>query len=298
MKMKVRRRDEGAARWYVAAIDQPAGTRAERRMLAWLERDSSNADALGRCEAAVEIAKNLSSDPEAGWAFREAHWLASAGRSRPNRLRRWLASPVFAWSIAGACAALALFEVPQMPNNTQPDAAVPALPDARAAQPTALPDAPDTLALALVSAHPVVVLPGNIVVDANSLAILPFSSGTQTAAGTAARLHDDLVSALASVPGLYPAGGETVAAYAGSALPVAEIAAQLGTRGVVTGTVAMEAGRLSVCVSLTDASTGRVLLEAGYQRSAGDLHALEREMASAIALALAHATRPPVTASR
>lgn len=150
----------------------------------------------------------------------------------------------------------------------------------------------------LASAHPVVVLPGNVVVDANSLAILPFSSGTQAPVRMAATLHDDLVSALASIPGLYTVAADKVAAYAGSDLPVSEVAAQLGTRGIVTGTVAADAGRLSVSVRLTDASTGRVLLEADYERGAGDLYALEREMASAIALALAHATRPAVAASR
>lgn len=288
---KSRQSRRTGAGWYVDVVDRPARARAGRRLAAWLDGDERNADELARCEAAIEIASRLETDGELGWAFREARWLARTRERASGPVRpAWLASPVVAWSAAGFFAALAVLAfanrpvtgIDARPEWSQPHSAA--------------------LSLALASTNPVVVLPGHVVVDAHSVAILPFAihaTGDErfTTRAVATVLHDDLVGALATIPGLYPVGGASVEPYVGTDLTPRDIAAQLGTRGVVHGTVASKAGRVRVTLRLIDASNDRVLLQSAYERPAGELDAIEREMASSIALALAHSTHPTFSAS-
>src|SRR6185369_17325856 len=117
-------------------------------------------------------------------------------------------------------------------------------------------------------ANSTVMLPGGVVVDANSIAVLPFvdSSADDASRRLAAGLYDDIVAALRAVPGLYVVGGSSVAPYAGTDVGPSEVGAQLGTRGVLAADVELRTGELRVAVQLTDAATGDALWRAGYER--------------------------------
>lgn len=288
------RRGDTAAHWYVEAVDKPArGGGADDRLAAWLERDDDNADALARCEAAVQITRHLATDDEVGRAFREAAQLARARtRRQPGAAGRWLRNPAFAWTVAGACAALAAFAfATRSPLNVTGAEAVPAG------------SAQADLSLALASTQPVVALPGDVIVDAHSVAILPFATrlapaGDDPAASDrlAERLHEEVVSALAANPGIYAATRDSVLPYAALELTVPELAIQLGVRAVGDGAIVRQDGRVRVSLRLTDAITGAFLVKATYERPVGELDVLRDEMATSIAAALAHSSPPGLAA--
>lgn len=274
-----------AAQWYIEAVDAVADPITEARFAAWLASDASNCAAIERCETAIAIARNLKADDEVQWAFIEASEIA-AKRDTPivtTRNNRWFQNPAIAWSVAGLLAiGLAM---------TLADRRLPGPPKSSAAEPP-----PETaLALSLATSQPVVVLPGHLIVDANSVAVLPFLSGDRASSlaesGLAASLHESIVERLDAVPGLYVIDRRTVGAYEGLDMLPQDIAAQLGARSIVQGRVAAADGRIKVFVRFIDATTDKPILETSYDRPAGERGAIEADIVTNIAVALATSSR-------
>jgi TolB-like protein len=283
---RIRRNGEPAtaAEWFVAIDSSAPDDVAAARFTAWLDRAAEHEPELERCAAAVEIARGLAVDPELRWAYDEAAALAAR---RPRH--SWHAIRRFAmlgWVAAASGAAAALLWIALGAG------------DAVAPRSIATASAASIVASS-AGANSTVMLPGRVVVDANSIAVLPFAeaAGDGASRGFAAGLHSDIVAALRAVPGLYVVGGPSVAPYAGTDLSPAEIGAQLGTRGVLAADAALEAGELRVAARLIDAATGDVLWRADYERPIDELRAVQIDVIDNVAAALVDGERRAVSAA-
>jgi TolB-like protein len=79
------------------------------------------------------------------------------------------------------------------------------------------------------------------------------------------------------------AGPET---YANADLRASEIGAQLGTRAIVLGSVALATDRLRLFATMLDAATDEVLWQADYDRPIHELPAIQSDLMDHIAAAL------------
>jgi len=285
---------ESAADWFVAVDAQSADPAAEARFAAWVDADPEHGAALARCEAAVALTRHLGEAARLGGAFEEAARLAAgAGQSGPRR-RRW-SHPAVAWSAAAASLAIAVLATIGR-DSPAPDGSDPV----RATAPA---EAAYTVTVDVAGADSAVLLPGPVVVDARSVAVLPFVEVALAAddavtpgglaADLAASLYDEVVRQLASIPGVYVVDRQAVAPYAGSDIDAEQIAAQLGVRGVVEALVGTVGGRVQVTLRLTDAARAGPPIQEGFESRVGDLGAMRAEIVTNIALALADAPVPP-----
>ena len=268
------------AEWFVALDANRGADRTEAG--AWLDAADDNADALARCATAAAIARGLADDPELRWAYDEAAAIARGEpRAHATRVRRRL---LLGWSAAGlsvAAVAIALsLRAPQPPAEPGGEPRF-----SRAAQivATAAPIAP------------VVMLPGSIAVDANSVAVLPFAlieGAVVEGAGadTATLLQRAVVADLAMVPGVYVLGGASVEPYAGADYSAAEIGALLGARGILTGQVERSAAGVHVHAQLADAATNRIVWRADYDAAPGELRNVRTELVDGVVTALVDPT--------
>jgi tetratricopeptide (TPR) repeat protein len=72
-------------------------------------------------------------------------------------------------------------------------------------------------------------------------------------------------------------------AFKGSTKPLSEIGSALGVEGLVTGSVLRANDRIRITVQLVRAATGEVVWANRYERSAGDVLALQNDIVGAIA---------------
>jgi serine/threonine-protein kinase len=121
-----------------------------------------------------------------------------------------------------------------------------------------------------------------------TVAVLPFTSmGGDTAdAWFAEGMADELTTALAKVPGVRVAARSSAARYRDSDDPATEIGRALGVGAVLDGTVRRAAERLRISVELTSAADGLVLWSDRFDREAGDVFAVQDEIAAAVVSAL------------
>ncbi len=294
-----------AAEWLIALDAEPreseGATAAQRdtRFAEWLAADARREAELARCESALALTRELVDDPDLEWAFAEAAALAR-GRTAPggraparrgaSALRHGLgfAAWVCAALVAAAVVLVALLDTPPsgpLASNTadRTAAAVDAAAIARAA----------TLVASAPLTNPVVVLsPSRAVVDARSIAVLPFAaaaddaSDSALAATLAAALHREARAALAAVPGLYVIDERSVLPYALTDLSASEVGAQLGARAILRAIVATADGRMHVAARLLDAAGGATLWQAQYDRSIDELPALGGELVESVVGAL------------
>ena len=285
-----------AAQWFVDVTDNPVDELTESRFATWLDSNPANVDEFLRCEAAMQIARRLTSHEDTQWAFMETKLSMNSGANRDTdrgRLlaapwkRRWFQNPAYAWTVAAVFAALAAFPFAgrQAPGPPTDDVAVPA-------------PRLTGLELTFAASEPVVLLPGQVIVDAHSVAVLPFTGDADGGADKrlAAELHGDVVMRLAAIPGVYVIDRESVAAYEESKILPRDIAAQLGVRSVVEGSVASADGRVRVVLRFTDAASERLLQDA-HERSVNELDRIETDIVTNIAVALAGSSRPQHAAS-
>jgi TolB-like protein len=120
-----------------------------------------------------------------------------------------------------------------------------------------------------------VVLPGNIVVDARALAVLPLVVASDVApvdsaraAAFAAALDGELVGALRAVPGFFVVNAAPVPKGAAAALPPSAIGALVGARGIVAGTVLSAESGIEVELVLLDATNDTRLWRERYRAGA------------------------------
>lgn len=238
----------------------------------------------------MRLVRALAAEGDLRWAFDDAAELARPGshQRRPARGPRWFRNPAIAWTVAAVSIMAAVLPLVRAPDT--PAASLPAAAESTPSHP-ALPSLP------LASTDPVVELPGHVIVDAHSVAVLPFTSsgGERAIAGTeriATSMHDGLVDRLATIPGVYVVGREAVQPYDGSDMRLEEIAAHLGVRGIVQANITPVGNRVRVVLRLTDAATDELLFQSVYERPLERLNTMDMELASTIALALARPARP------
>jgi len=280
-----------ASDWFVAIDARRVDAAADETFGHWLAADSEREAELARCEAALALTKQLGDTAKIASAFNEAQRLA-AGEISPVR-RGWLRHPALPWSVAAASlvvAATAWLEQGRPPRSAPPPVT--------AAASTGTPTDSAGPSIDVASAESAVALPGPIIVDARSVAVLPFAEvslepGEDDGGALAASLYDEVVRALSAVPGVYVVDRGTVAPYAGSGMDAGQIAAQLGVRGIVEARVSMVEGRVQVTLQLTDAARAAPPTRDAFDRPFGELSAMRAEIVSNIALALAASPEPP-----
>ncbi|HEX5050022.1 MAG TPA: hypothetical protein VFX89_23110 [Gammaproteobacteria bacterium] len=261
-----------AAERFVALDAAAAGGTAP-----WTDDSDDSDAALARCSAAVAIARGLADDPELRWAYDEAAALASgapSARDAARRHRRWR----LAWASAGVAAAAVVVASLVLPLRPPPPATVetPRIASRAAA-----------IVATAAPVAPVILLPGGVAVDANSVAVLPFESAVDDADKSAGELlQNAIVADLAIVPGIYVSSGAAVAPYAQTELSAADIGVQLGTRGIVRGSVEQRASGVRVHAELADAATNRVIWRADYDTTLAGLRSIRTEVVDGIAATL------------
>jgi TolB-like protein len=266
-----------AAEWFVALDARAPDDIDSARFAAWLDGSAAHEIELERCSAAVEIVRRLADEADLRWAYDEAAALAEGKRAERFARAARTRLPRFGWSAVAALAiAVGVATTILVRNGAERSAAGP-LADKTAAQIVA--SAPPT--------DSAVLLPGRVIVDVSSVALLPFATapgGEPERGDLAGGLHRELVRALAAVPGLYVVAAPS--AYVGADLAPAEMGAQLGARALVLGSVALEDDRLRVSATVLDAATDEILWQADYDRPVDELRAIQVDLIDGIAAAL------------
>jgi serine/threonine-protein kinase len=124
--------------------------------------------------------------------------------------------------------------------------------------------------------------------DARAVAVLPFvnASADPDTEYFSDGMTDELIDALTQVEGLHVASRTTVFAFKGRQADVRTIGAMLNVPVVIEGTVRRAGSRLRVAARLTEVASGRHLWARRYDRDAGDLFAVQDEIAANIVAAL------------
>ena len=117
-----------------------------------------------------------------------------------------------------------------------------------------------------------------------SIAVLPFvnTSADPENEYLSDGITDDLIDALSKLDGLRVASRTSVFAIKGKALDVRAIGALLGVTVVLEGTVRKVGDRLRVTAQLTSTDDGRLLWSQRHDRDAGDVFAVQDELARTI----------------
>ncbi len=122
-----------------------------------------------------------------------------------------------------------------------------------------------------------------------AVAVLPFAnlSGNPDLEHLARGIPSGLITRLAQVAGLEVLSRSETWSAAGMKLPPARLAQKLGVASLVEGELRGDEKKLEVDIRLTDASSGVVLWSQGFSGSAGDIFALQREIAVRLTRVLA-----------
>ena len=123
---------------------------------------------------------------------------------------------------------------------------------------------------------------------AQSIAVLHFvnTSGDPADEPFTDGLTEELIGAISRIPGVAVTGRTSTFALKGRGLDVRAIADLLGVTTLLEGSVRRAGGRLKVSTQLVRATDGRVLWTESYDRAAGDIFAVQEEIARATAEAL------------
>jgi TolB-like protein/Tfp pilus assembly protein PilF len=130
-----------------------------------------------------------------------------------------------------------------------------------------------------------------------ALAVLPLDnfSGDQSQDYFADGMTEALTADLAQIAGLHVISRTSTMAYKGRQKPLPQIARELGVDLIVEGSVVQANDRVRVTAQLIDAKTDRHLWARSYERRAGDVLALQAEVATAIAREIKGAINPAQT---
>ena len=270
-----------AAQWYVELDAGGFDARTDAELGEWLASNPEHEAELARCDAAVVFAGKLTDRAAVRRAFGEAARVASVS---PRAARpAWYARAGLAWAVAAACLAVAILAVVDRVRARLPEA--PGAPPASA-------EASYAAGIDLAAFQPIAILPGEVVVDARSVAVLPFageigpSGNARAAREIAAAFYDDVLRELAAIPGVYVVGGDAVFPYTERDIAPVEIATQLGVRGIVEAVVGYEDGRIRVSLSLIDAARAAVTVHEAYERPLEEVEALQADVVAGVVDAL------------
>jgi len=281
-----------AAEWFVALDSRAPDEVGAARFAAWLDRAAEHEVELERCDAAAEIARGLADDPELRWAYDEAAALAkrdpAASQRAPARRTVWR----FGWAAAAGAAGVAAAATLWLAHDTHGSAPSITVQSARTVtDPLASVSAAERRATVAAAAaqYPIVRLPSGVVVDAGSVAVLPFGFATDETRATgelAATLSREIGTSLALLPGIYVVGSPQANAYLGTELSASDVGDQLGVRGVVVGEVAEHEGQVHVAARLLDAATREQVWVGEFDRPPADVDALADEIGTEITAVL------------
>ena len=121
-----------------------------------------------------------------------------------------------------------------------------------------------------------------------AIAVLPFQnlSGDSAHAYFAGGLHDELLTQLAKVSALKVIGRTSVIAYQGTPTSLRRIGEELGVGSIVEATVQVVQNRLRVTVHLVDPVTQTHVWTEHYDRTLGDVFAVESDIAQRVVAAV------------
>jgi len=124
--------------------------------------------------------------------------------------------------------------------------------------------------------------------DAPSVAVLPFvnMSSDPEQEYFSDGLSEEILNALAQLPGLYVPARTSSFQFEDQSGDVAAFAARLGVATVLEGSVRKAGGRVRITAQLINAANGYHLWSQTYDRELTDIFAIQSEIASAIADAL------------
>jgi TolB-like protein/tetratricopeptide (TPR) repeat protein len=130
--------------------------------------------------------------------------------------------------------------------------------------------------------------------DRNSVAVLPFvnMTGDSSKEYLADGVAEELINALARIPGLKVPARSSSFAYKGRNIDVRNIARDLKVGTLLEGSVRTAGQRIRITVQLVDARDGLHLWSETYDEESGDLFKLQDSIAAAVAAKL----RPSLTA--
>ena len=120
--------------------------------------------------------------------------------------------------------------------------------------------------------------------EAPSIAVLAFDNlgGDPADDYFADGIVDDIITGLSRVRWLFVIARSSTFTYQGRAIDVKRVGAELGVRYVVEGTVRKADGRARISVRLVLAATGAQVWAERYDRSLGDIFALQDEVAMSV----------------
>jgi TolB-like protein len=120
--------------------------------------------------------------------------------------------------------------------------------------------------------------------DKPSIAVLPFEhSGDAAFAGG---MVDDIITALSRIKWLFVIARNSSFIYADHKRDVKQVGRDLGVRYVLEGSVRRAGNRVRINVQLADSTTGAGIWAERYDRTLGDVFALQDEIALAVAGAI------------
>jgi adenylate cyclase len=250
----------------------PTDDGAVRRLMAVLDRAGEPAAALDAYDQLVHRLREEFGVPPSGETIR----LVNEIRNRPGDVA---AAPAAAKDVA---ATSAVADAPRMS------------PPPRSAPVAAAPRRRWLLGLALAAAlaagtfalrRPAAATPDS---TPSSIAVLPFAnlSGDATNDYLSDGFTEEVLNALAGIEGLSVAARTSSFRFKGVDAPVDSIARALHVGHVLEGSVRRDGERIRVTAQLIDAVSGFHLWSETYERSLGDLFAVQDEISRAIALRL------------
>jgi adenylate cyclase len=124
--------------------------------------------------------------------------------------------------------------------------------------------------------------------DKPSIAVLPFDnlSGDPEDRFLADGLTEDIITTLSRVPDLFVIARNSTFTYKGKPVKVQQVAAELGVRYVLEGSLQRSGDRLRVTAQFIDANTGQHLWANRFDRKVDDIFALQDEIAHKILIEL------------
>ena len=117
-----------------------------------------------------------------------------------------------------------------------------------------------------------------------AVAVLPFQNLSTDAENAffASGVHEDILTYLSRISGLRVNSRTSVQQYAGSQLNMKDIAAQLGARYIVEGSVRRAGNQVRVTAQLIDANTDEHLWAENFDRELTDIFAIQTAIAEEI----------------
>jgi adenylate cyclase len=124
--------------------------------------------------------------------------------------------------------------------------------------------------------------------DEPTIAVLPFTSLSDDPEREffADGMSDSIISTLSKIPYVRVIARASTQIYKGRAVDVREVGREQGVRYVLDGTVKSAGERLRITVQLSDTETGQHVWSEKYERTIGDIFALQDEITMHVVVAL------------